>query len=115
MLRWLDVVGRSWLDPQRGGIDDWSRFGQLYDYATRDREGFLAELQALVAGARGGFATLGAARVVWELYDGDALRIPSAWSLIDAGIEFKRSRGLPAIMLTGYESQRLAQIRSDGG
>lgn len=118
MLRWLEIFGRYSFDRQRSGIDGsdmWSRLGPLHEYATNDREGFLTGLRAVVAEDRGGFATFGAACVVWELCGGDALRIPTALPLIDAGIEFKRSRGLPTMMLTGYEMQRLAQISEQTG
>ncbi len=118
MLRWLEKFGRYSLDAQHSGIDGgdmWNRLGPLYEYATSDREGFLAEMQAVVATDQGGFATFGAARLVWEMYSGDCLHIPAALPLIDAGIEFKRSRGLPTAMLTGYEMQRLAQLREQGG
>ncbi|HZN74174.1 MAG TPA: hypothetical protein VFC00_21100 [Micromonosporaceae bacterium] len=118
MLRWLEIFGRYSLDMQHSGIDGgdmWERLGPLHEYATSDRAGFLAELQAVVAGDQGGFATFGAARLVWEMYSGDSLHIPAALPLIDAGIEFKCSRGLPTMMLTGYEMQRLAQIREQTG
>jgi|KBSSwiStaDraftv2_1062776.scaffolds.fasta_scaffold651322_2 hypothetical protein len=117
MVRWLEIFGRHSLDPQRSGIDGgdlWSRLAPLHEYCGSDREGFLAELAAVVAGDRGGFATFGAARVVWEMFSGEALNIPAALPLIDAGIEFKLARGLPDLMLTGYESQRIAQLRRPG-
>jgi hypothetical protein len=112
MARWLDTFGRYSFDPQNSGVDGsaiWNSFGPLHAYATSDRDGFLAELRALVADDTGGFATFGAARLVWEMYGGDCLQIPAALPLIDAGIDFKLSRGLPRTMFTGYESQRLAE------
>jgi hypothetical protein len=118
MSRWLETFGRYSLDAQHSRIDGstiWDRFGPLHEYATGDRDGFLAELHAVVAGDQGGFTTFGAARLVWEMYSGDSLRIPAALALIDAGIEFKLSRGLPNSMMTGYESQRLAEIRKQAG
>jgi hypothetical protein len=118
MVRWLELFGRYSFDVQHSGIDGddmWRRFGPLHEYATSDRDGFLAELHGVVAGDQGGFATFGAARLVWEMYSGDCLHIPAALSLIDAGIEFKLARGLPTFMLTGYEMERFAQIREQGG
>jgi hypothetical protein len=118
MPQWLEKFGRSALDTQHSGIDDpelWRRLPPLYEYATSDRDGFLAELRGIVAKDRGGFATFGAAHLVWEMFSGDALRLPAALPLIDAGIEFKRSRGLPTAMLTGYETQRLAELREQAG
>jgi hypothetical protein len=114
MPRWLERFGRYSLDAQHSGIDGddmWDRLGPLHEYATSDQAGFLADLQAVIEGDRGGFATFGAARLVWEMFGGDCLRIPAALPLIDAGIEFKHSRGLPSMMLTGYEMQRVAELR----
>jgi hypothetical protein len=114
MLRWLETFGRYSFDVQHSGVDGsdlWGRVAALNEYATADREGFLVELQALVATDQGGFATFGASRLVWELYSGDCLRIPAALPLIDAGIDFKLSRGLPNMMLTGYEMDRLSRRR----
>jgi hypothetical protein len=112
MRTWLEKFGRYSFDPYTAGIDDadiWKRLGPLHEVATGDRDTFLDELWALIVDDRGGFATFGAARLVWEMYSGEALNIRAAWPLIDAGIEFKRARGLPTAMLTGYESQRLQQ------
>ncbi len=58
---------------------------------------------------------LGAARLVWEMYSEDCLAIAAAVSLVDAGIEFKLSRGLPPAMLTGYEMQRFLELREQDG
>jgi len=113
MLRWLEVFGRYSFDVHHSGIDAddmWTRLGPLFEQANCDREGFLAELREVVAGDEGGFATFGAARVVWEVFGGDCLTIPAALPLIDAGIEFKLSRGLPGMRFTGYEKERLDQI-----
>ncbi|MFG1917502.1 hypothetical protein [Micromonospora sp. NPDC048898] len=118
MFGWLEVFGRYEFDAHGSGIDGgplWQRVAQLHGYATSDREGFLAELQALVATDQGGFATFGAARLAWEMYGSDVLGIPAALPLIDGGIEFKRSRGLPTAMLTGYELQRVDQLRQQRG
>src|SRR5205823_7955744 len=113
MLRRLELFGRYELDPQTSGIDAgevWPTcMAPFVDDASADRDGFLTDLHTLVAGDHGGFATFGAARLVWELHSGAALTIPAAWPLIDAGIEFKRARGLPTASLTGYEMQRLTQ------
>jgi hypothetical protein len=118
MFRWLETFGRYSLDVHGSGIDGdavFGRMGPLYEHATRDRAGFLAALRDVVADDRGGFATYGAARLVWEMYSDEALRVPEALALIDAGIEFKTSRGLPTFALTGYEWERLRQLRSAAG
>jgi len=109
MLRWLETFGRYTLDVH-SGVDDgqmWTRIASYHEMARTDPDGFLTDLQAVVAGDRGGLATFGASRVVWELFGGEALRIPAALPLIDAGIAFKRSCGLPTAALTGYEMQRV--------
>jgi hypothetical protein len=114
MVRWLETFGRHRLDSTHSRIDGeyiWSRLGPLVGDAQRDREGFLADLMALVVDDRGGFATLGAAGVVWEIYGGDAFDIPAALQLIDAGIAVKQARGLPGAAFTGYEMQRVRQLR----
>ncbi|GAA3934113.1 hypothetical protein [Actinoplanes auranticolor] len=111
MPRWLETFGRYTFDLH-SGIDDgemWSRIATFHEMARSDRDGFLTDLRAVVADDRGGFATFGAARVVWELFGGDALHLPAALPIIDAGIAFKRARGLPTGALTGYEMQRLRQ------
>ncbi|MEU7588457.1 hypothetical protein AB0A95_19460 [Micromonospora sp. NPDC049230] len=118
MFGWLEVFGRYEFDAHGSGIDGgnlWQRVGQLYEYAMSDREGFLSGLRAIVATDQGGFATFGAARLTWEMYGGEALGIPAALPLIDGGIEFKRSRGLPTALLTGYEMQRIDQLRQQRG
>ena len=111
MPQWLELLGRYEFDPMTSGLDG----GEIatrcvvpfLEDAQADPDGFLADLRALVAADRGGFATFGAARLVWELFSRKALRLPAAWPLIDAGIEFKRARGLPALSLTGFEQQRM--------
>lgn len=117
MRQWLEIFGRYSFDSFHSRVDGgdmWNRMGPLLEYATADREGFLAELRAVVAGDEGGFVTFGAARLVWEMYSSECLRIPSALPLIDAGIDFKLSRGLPGMTFTGYENERLAQLRGQG-
>lgn len=118
MAAWLETFGRNSLDTRSSGIDASTLADRLWlfrDYADSDPEGFLTELRAVVAGDRGGFATFGAARLVWEMYGGGAPRIPAASPLIDAGIEFVLSRDLPTAMLTRFEMKRLIQIREQGG
>jgi hypothetical protein len=109
MPGWLELLGRSGLDVLTSGVDASglaTRIADLHPDARADRDGFLADLHALVAADTGGFATYGAARLVWELYGGEALTIPATWPLIDGGIDFKLARGLPSATFTGYEWQR---------
>ncbi|UQU64000.1 hypothetical protein COUCH_34325 [Couchioplanes caeruleus] len=115
MLPWLETLGRFRLDSFTSRVEPgalWDRIAQLMEDAERDRDGFLADLAALVEHDRGGFATLGAAGVVWEIYGGDALDIPGALVLVDAGIAVKQARGLPGARFTGYEWERVQELRN---
>ena len=115
MVRWLETFGRHRLDPLDSRVDPdllWSRIALLIEDARTDRDGFLAGLAALVADDRTGLATLGAAGVVWELYGGDTVHIPGALALADAGIAVKQARGLPGAGFTGYEWQRVLELRT---
>ncbi|WBB78753.1 hypothetical protein O7606_21440 [Micromonospora sp. WMMD882] len=114
MLRRLELLGRFTLDPQGSGIDvddAISCIMPFWEDVRADRDGFLTDLRTLTAPEPEGFATLGAAHLVWELVGEEALRVPAAWPLIDGGIDFKLSRGLSTASLTGYEMQRLVQRR----
>jgi hypothetical protein len=112
MLQRLELFGRFEFDHFHSGIDSSDIYQDcvvpFLDASKEDQDGFLVDLRALVADDHGGFATFGAARLVWELYV-DVLKIPAALPLIDAAIEFKRARGLPSASLTGYEVDRLFQ------
>ncbi|MEV6343788.1 hypothetical protein [Actinoplanes sp. NPDC051851] len=115
MLPWLESFGRHRLDGFTSRVDTegvWERIAQFIEVVKTDRDGFLGDLAALVADDRGGFATLGAAGVVWEVFGGEALRIPGALVLIDAGIAVKQARGLAGIAFTGYEWQRVQELRN---
>jgi hypothetical protein len=114
MAAWLETFGRHRLDPVNSRVGDarlWERVGVLYEEAKIDRDGFLADLAQFVTDDRGGFRTLGAAGLAWEFYSEDALRIPGALVLIDAGIAVKTARGLPGAAFTGYEWERIQQLR----
>lgn len=114
MAGWLETFGRHRLDQMTsrvGGAGLWERLGPLYAEAKADPEGFLGDLAAFVAGDRGGFMTLGAAGVVWEIFGEEALRMPAALVLVDAGIAMKQARGLPDRAFTGYEMRRVRALR----
>jgi hypothetical protein len=114
MVRWLDRFGRYTLDPASADMDS-SRMAELMplflEYAQGDRERFLAELRDVVAGDEGGFATYGAARLVFDMFDAEMLTIPSALPLVDGGIRFLLARGVEPAMMNYYEMERFAQIR----
>jgi hypothetical protein len=116
MRQRLELFGRYQLDPMGSGItsDVFTTcvvpFVDYIDAGEAEQEDFLRDLHDVAAADRGGFATYGAASLTWELFGDRALRLPAAWPLIDAGIEFKLARGLPpAAVLTGYELQRFGQ------
>lgn len=105
MSDWLEKFGRYELDPFDSRIDGMeivTRFDGLRDYAIADPGRFLAELEAAVAGDDGGFATFGAARLVWQMLD-DALDRPAAQRLLEAGLDFKLDRGLRPESLNNNE------------
>jgi len=117
MLRRMDLLGRYQLGSHASGIDGeeiWPHcIAPFAQVSNADRDGFLRDLRAVAAEDQGGFATLGVACLVWELYGGEALTVPAALPLIDAGIDFKLARGLPTASLTGYEMKRLIQRDAD--
>ena len=116
MRQRLELLGRFTLDPMGSGIksDIYTTcvvpFVEYIKAGRAEQEAFLRDLHALVATDGGGFATYGAAGLMWELFGEKALEMPAALPLIDAGIEFKLARGLPpAAILTGYEKRRFLQ------
>jgi hypothetical protein len=116
MLERLEILGRSGLDVHSSGIDISEVYHRclapFYGELETDTDSFLADLQALVVGDDGGFATFGAARLIWEYYGGKCLSIPAALPLIDAGIDFKLDRGLPEDRFNSYELERLGHRRN---
>ena len=104
MLSVLERFGRFEANPQSSGVDYDEVVQRLFvpyvQQANADPYSFFNELQAVVANDAGGYATFGAARLVWELLTGDARDNPSApaLKLVKAGIEFKRVRGLELTM-----------------
>lgn len=110
MLRRLDVLGRFEFDSRRSGIGDSSMIwdgcqAPFLDDLTNDRERFLADLRALVAGDTTGFVAYGASRLVTNLI-GYEYRSDDALALLDGAIAFKRARGLPRGRYNDYEWRR---------
>jgi hypothetical protein len=113
-LQWLDVYGRHELDRVGSGIEPAALSEGLlllWAEARRDPDGFLADLNALVADDRGGFATIGAAEVVWPVFDSETPMHPLALALIDAGIAVKQGRNLPDLMFPPRERIRIDELR----
>jgi len=100
ILRVLERFGRFEANPQGSGVDYNEVVQRLFvpylEQVNADPYGFFADLQAVVANDDGGYATFGAARLVWELLTGDVKKNPPApaVALVKAGIEFKRTHGL---------------------
>jgi hypothetical protein len=96
----LERFGRFEANPQGSGVDYDEVVQRLFvpyvQQATADPYGFFADLQSVVANNGGGYATFGAARLVWELLSGNVRDNPPApaLALVKAGIEFKRTHGL---------------------
>jgi hypothetical protein len=114
MAAWLETFGRARLDPLFSRVDSaawWERVPQLCEVAKDNQDGFLADLAPYIADDPGGFVTLGAAGLVWEVLGSDVLSIPAALPFIDAAIAVKKARGLPGLAFTGYEWERLHSRR----
>jgi hypothetical protein len=119
MLQRLELFGRVEFDSRTCGIDTTNIYNRcvvpFHEDSQADPDGFLTDLRALIAGDDGGFATFGAARLVWEFYGDRSLHTPAALPLVDAGIDFKLARNLPGALLTGYEHARLSERRAETG
>src|SRR5689334_4556746 len=99
MVARMELFGRREFDHRNSGIDVsdlWEMcVGPFFHEARADPDGFLTALREVMTGAPGGFATYGAAHLTWELFGEKCLTTPTAWPLIDAGIDFIYARGLP--------------------
>lgn len=100
ILSVLERFGRFEANPQGSGVDYDEIVQRLFvpyvHVANADPHGLFADLQAVVANDGGGYATFGAARLVWELLTGEVRNNPPApaLALVKAGVEFKRRHGL---------------------
>ena len=109
MGQWLDEFGRKQLgvvDSGLGTTDIEMLMADLYFDAQADPAGFATDLRAVVAADTGGFAVLGASRLLLDMfghYDGWPA---GSVAILDAAIENKRRRGPGMDMLTGYERER---------
>jgi hypothetical protein len=111
MVERLELFGRYEMDPWSSGLDGGDLAQQciipFLEDAQGDPESFTSELRDLVAGDRGGYATYGASRLVFELLS--EYRTAGALALLDAAIVFKRTMGLPIAHLNGFEMERWRQ------
>ncbi|WP_433528374.1 hypothetical protein ACQPYA_18675 [Micromonospora sp. CA-263727] len=104
IVRTLELFGRFEANPQGSGVDYDEVVHKLFipyvEQANADPDGFFTDLRAVVANDAGGYATFGAARLVWELLTGDMKKNPPApaLTLVKAGVEFKRAHGLGLTM-----------------
>jgi hypothetical protein len=108
MFERLELLGRYEMDYLSSGLDggDLSQrcIVPFHSDAVSDPERFTADLRDVVANDRGGFATYGASRLVWELLSD--CRTPDALVLLDAAIAFKRTLRMSTDHLRGYELER---------
>jgi hypothetical protein len=105
-------AGSAWTPWGRASIrrSTWEHCqAPFLDDVRNDRDGFLADLRALVAGDTTGFPALGASCLYFDLVD-RSCRTEDALAIIDGGIAFKRARGLPSASLTGYEWKRWVEV-----
>lgn len=117
MLRRLELLGRFEMDPIGSDVDSGVVYPEcvapFYEAAKADPYGFVAQLHEVVVVDRGGFATYGASRLVFELL-GPEFRSDESLALLDRAIAFKRERGLPTFGLTGYELNRWLDVHGPG-
>jgi hypothetical protein len=109
MLQRLDRLGRCKIDMIDSGVD-WAEvlrncIAPFRPQAVTDPDKFLSDLLHVIEKDAGGFATYGAASLMYELAS-ESIHSETGATLVDLAIRFKRQRGLPASSFTGYELQR---------
>lgn len=109
MRQRLDRLGRCKIDMMNAGID-WPEvvrncIAAFHEQAVADPDRFLSDLQHVIEQDSGGFATYGAASLMYELVP-ESVRSEAGAMLVDLAIQFKLRRGLPVGSLNGYELQR---------
>jgi hypothetical protein len=114
MLDRLDRLGRCKIDMMNSGID-WPEvvtncIAAFHEQADADPDRFLSDLQHTIERDSGGFATYGAASLMYELVP-ESIRSEAGVRLVDLAIKFKRQRGLPISSFNGYELQRWYETR----
>lgn len=109
MRRRLDRLGRCKMDMMNSGIDWPGVINEcivpFHEQAAGDPGKFVSDLMQVIDNDTGGFATYGAASLMYELAPG-IVRTEAGAVLVDRAIEFKRRRGLPLLSFTGYEEDR---------
>lgn len=96
----LEQLGRTNYYPQAGDAP-WQFVAAMYQLGQDDRQGFLADLAALVVPV-GGWASYGALRLLWEVFSTD-LELPDFDAIALAGLQFLRSHGVPTSRVSPYE------------
>jgi hypothetical protein len=109
MLQRLDRLGRCKIDMMNAGID-WPEvvtncIAAFHEQAVTDPGRFLSDLQHVIDQDSGGFATYGAASLMYELVP-ENIHSEAGALLVDLAIKFKRQRGLPIGSFNGYELER---------
>lgn len=109
MLQRLDRLGRCKTDMMNSGID-WPEvidncIVPFHEQAAGDPGKFISDLMHVIDDDTDGFATYGAACLMYELAPG-IVRTEAGAALVDRAIEFKRGRGLSLLSFTRYEQDR---------
>jgi hypothetical protein len=109
-LTQLEQLGRSQYDP--GSCDSpWQFVSSMYQLAQDDREGFLADLAALVVPV-GGWPAYGGLRLLWEIFSAD-LSQPDFDAIALTGLQFLRSHGVPSSRVSPYELAIWHRLQGD--
>ena len=82
----------------------------MYTAAQADPSRFVADLRDQVIPV-GGWAALGASRLVWEVLTGDQRGHPAELELHSAALQFLRDRGVPSQRVRGYEWEHWIKIK----
>ncbi len=109
MLQRLDRLGRCKLDMMTAGVD-WAEvihncIAPFHPQAVADPDKFLSDLLHVIEEDSGGFATYGAASLMYELAS-ERTHSEAGARLVDLAIRFKIQRGLPVGSFTGHEFKR---------
>jgi hypothetical protein len=100
ILTQLERFGRFSFDPRQNpppGLLE----ADMYRIAEADRDGFLADLSSVTRPA-GGWPAYGGMKLVMSILGGD-LDHPDYNAIVLAGLQFLRSRGVPASRLSPNE------------
>ncbi|GAA4728875.1 hypothetical protein [Phytohabitans rumicis] len=109
--------GRYTMEPPNAQGEDPSAIydeiiAPLYVIAQADPDGFLVALRDKVMPV-GGWAVLGASRVLWEVLTSEQREHPVHDELLGAALNFLRERGVPNLLVKGYEWRYWLSVKGD--